>query len=156
MKRGSPEEIWFFGRTSGFAIVIATIYAFYTRDTFGTVLLYGFGIASGVAAVVLWMELRRARQGLPSNEERQQETIGVPFSDEAGRVPQGSLAPLGVGLGVGLACFGLVFGPWLILLGGVIALASGRDWLRDISREWDAVERADRSAVRGGTHPSGR
>ena len=156
MKRAIPEEIWFFGRTSAYAIFIGIVYWIISHEVSGTVLLLGFGIASGTAGLVLWMELRRARTGVRPGAERPEEAIGVPFADEEGRLPQGSLAPLGVGLGVGIAMLGLVYGPWLVLAGIVLVLLSGRDWLRDISREYDAVERSDQAVSRPPARTSGR
>ena len=143
-----PEEILFFARLSAYALFIGTVYWFVSYEVAGTVMLVGFGIAAGVATLVLfWRSPAQAKlggrtmSGHPSASPSELRPDG-PFGDDGGRVPMGSLAPLGIGAGIAVVTFGLVFGPWLVLAGLVLALASAGGWLGEVVREWQAHERS--------------
>jgi hypothetical protein len=130
-----PEEVWLFVRTSIFGLVVGSLYWFLTYETAGTILLLGFGAGSALVAVVLFLGAR-GRAGRPPRVDR-------PFGDERGRVPSPGWAPLGVGLGLAGTALGLVFGPWLVLLGLPLALVAGRTWLAAAMREADASSQGD-------------
>ena len=51
---GLPEEVRLLGQISVYALVIGTAYWFVSYEAAGTVLLLGFGIATGAGFVVLW------------------------------------------------------------------------------------------------------
>jgi hypothetical protein len=141
-----PEEVGFFGRTAAYGLFIAAVYWFVSYEVAGTVLLAGFGLATGVGFVLL---LRRHRSG-----EREAREAGgslrtdAPFSDESGAVPLRSFAPLELGVGVTILGLGLVFGIWFVIL-AIVPLAAGSfGWIRAARREHDLVEARD-SRVEG-------
>jgi hypothetical protein len=138
-----PEEVWFFGRSGLFGLLIAIVYWFVSYEIAGTLLLGGFGLATGLAFLVLRAGRPRDSNGKVAGQSREQ-----PFEDEGGLVPLASLAPLEIGLGIGIASLGMAFGIWF-LLAGLLPLALGAaDWLGAVVRESRAAT-ADGDQVRG-------
>jgi hypothetical protein len=72
--------------------------------------------------------------------------VDTPFTDETGRMPDETLAPLALGLGVALGLTAVVFGPWL-LVAGLVPLAWGAwTWLSGANDELAATVEAERDA----------
>ncbi|HEX5826417.1 MAG TPA: hypothetical protein VFY23_02770 [Candidatus Limnocylindrales bacterium] len=72
--------------------------------------------------------------------------VDTPFTDESGRMPDETLAPLALGLGVALGLTAVVFGPWL-LVAGLVPLAWGAwTWLSGANDELVATVEAERDA----------
>jgi len=131
----SPGEVRFFLALSAFGIAIGIVYWFVAYETAGTVLLVGFGVATGLIGLRLL-----ARAGGASDVDR-------PFLDERGRLPDETLAPFAVGLGVAVAATGVVFGPAPVVL-GLLPLAWGaRSWLSAARAELDAQVSDDAASV---------
>ncbi|HEY2916003.1 MAG TPA: cytochrome c oxidase subunit 4 [Candidatus Limnocylindrales bacterium] len=128
-----PEEAVFFGRSGVFGLVLAGVYWFVSYEIVGTVLLAGFGVATGAAFVILGRAARRATRA-PQDGEGSGEP-SAPFEDEGGRVPLRSFAPLWVGVGVGFASLGLAFGVWFVLAGLVPLVLGAASWLAEVGRE---------------------
>ncbi len=141
------EEVRFFGRLSLFAITAGVAYWFISYENAGTVLLLGFGIATGVAFVVL----RRGQPAAASDAGAAGAAGGSgepgrpdgPFGDESGPVPTRSAAPLAVGFGLAVIALSGAFGPWFVLAGTVPLLIGATDWLRSANRELDQRSRTD-------------
>jgi hypothetical protein len=137
-----PEETRFFLRSAIFGVIITVIYWFVSYETAGTVLLAGFALASALLAAALGLPIRRElrRKGawrwllLPGSDEES------PYSDERGRIPQRSLAPLAAGAGVTLLALAAVFGPWLALTAAPLLWVGVRGWVRDAMAEFRAVD----------------
>ncbi len=144
-----PQETRFFAFIGVFGLVLATIYWFATYELAGTVLLFAFGLAGSVAAVRLIVSrpgrvARAAADAAPlagAVGPEDGEGIGGgtgggdrPFLDEAGRLPDETLAPLAVGLGVALAMTAIVFGPWLLVAGALPFAWGAWAWLRERTR----------------------
>ena len=55
------DEVRLFGRLSLYALVVGTIYWFVSYEVAGTVLLLGFGLATGLAFIILWRRDRKVR-----------------------------------------------------------------------------------------------
>jgi hypothetical protein len=119
------------------------------------VLLVGFGAATGVIGLRLVADpasrivRERARaaavETIPAGEGTGAGTGGVdrPFLDETGRLPDETIAPFAVGLGVAIAATGLIFGPAPVIV-GLLPLAWGAwAWLSGARAELDAQERDD-------------
>ncbi len=124
-----PEEVGFFGRTAAYGLFIAVVYWFASYDVTGTVLLAGFGLATGAGFVML---LRRHRTAPPGR-------VDAPVTDESGAIPLRSFAPLEFGVGIAVLALGLVFGIWFAIV-AIIPLAVGSiDWIRAARREHDLV-----------------
>ena len=129
-----PEEILVFGRMSAFGLIVGTVYWFVAYEPAGTMLLIGFGIATALAAVVLWAKSSHALGG----------TDAWPLGHAPEGIPAPALAPFGIGVGAGIVALGLAFGPLLALTGLVIALIGARYWLDATMREADSSEARDR------------
>ncbi len=152
---GLPEEVWFFLRISAYAIFIGLVYWFLTYESAGTVLLLGFGIAAGFGTLILGAGARgrSARTGGRSESAvadaaSPDQVPGAgpadlapdgPFGDERGRLPGASIAPFVLAVGAAFGGLGLVFGPWLLLVGLAIGITAALDWGRSVSAEYRAV-----------------
>jgi hypothetical protein len=150
-----PQEARVFLLLSAFGIVVGAIYWFVSYESAGTVLLLGFGAATGVIGLRLAADpasrlvreraRARATETIPAGEGTGAGTGGVdrPFLDESGRLPDETIAPFAVGLGVAIAATGLIFGLAPVIV-GVLPLAWGAwAWLSGARAELDAQERDD-------------
>jgi hypothetical protein len=111
-----------------FGLVVGTVYWFLTYEVAGTLLLIGFGIATGVGAAVIV-----GRAGAPPEAPR----------EGASPIPRPGWAPFGLGLGLGGLALGAVFGPWLAIGGVLLAVAGGWVWLSTAMVEADPRREAD-------------
>jgi Cytochrome c oxidase subunit IV len=134
------EEIRYFGRLSLFALIVGVGYWFVSYDPAGTVMLVGFGVATGAGFTLLRSGARYAPE--EAGEAEPYEPDG-PFGDESGPLPTRSAAPLAVGFGVAVIGLAGAFGPWFILAGAVPLLLGAADWLRAANRELALRERLD-------------
>jgi Cytochrome c oxidase subunit IV len=138
-----PEEVRFFGRLSVYALFAGIIYWFISYESAGTVLLIGFGVATGVAFLVLRGSRQRPSPGDDAAAAGSREPDG-PFGDESAPVPTRSAAPLAVGFGLAVIGLAGAFGPWFVVAGAVPLLIGAADWLRSANRELDQRADADR------------
>ncbi len=134
------EEIRYFGRLSLFALIVGVGYWFVSYDPVGTVMLIGFGVATGAGFTLLRSGARHLPDG--GDEAGPVEPDG-PFGDESGPLPTRSAAPLAVGFGIAVIGMAGAFGPWFILAGAVPLLLGAADWLRSANRELALRERLD-------------
>ena len=130
-----PEEVLVFGRLAAFGIIVGGVYWFVSYEPAGTVLLLGFGVATGVGAILLGANARHRGAAGPGSAD------AGPFLHEPGRIPAPAFAPFHVGAGLGIVALGLAFGPLLVLTGVVIVAIGARYWLEAAMREADATER---------------
>jgi hypothetical protein len=150
-----PQEARVFLLLAAFGIIVGAIYWFVSYESAGTVLLLGFGAATGVIGLRLVADpasrvvRERARAvdvaTIPAGEGTGGGTGGVdrPFLDETGRLPDETIAPFAVGVGVAIAATGLIFGPAPVIV-GLLPLAWGAwAWLSGARAELDAQERDD-------------
>src|SRR5262245_26216214 len=142
-----PQETKFFFVIAAWGILVAVVYWFVTHEPAGTVLLGGLGLASGVVAARLVIAARTLdlRQPTPPPAEPADGQDGsapgtggidTPFA-ATGRVPDPTLAPLAVGLGVALVALGPVFGLAPVALGVVPLVWGGVLWLGAARDEFD-------------------
>jgi hypothetical protein len=128
---GVPYEAQVFGRLSLFGLVFGAGYWFLTYETAGSVLLFTFGIASGIATVAItvgaWTAGRR-----PGAKAA---TATLAPDDEP--IPNPGWTPLLLSLGLGLVALGLILGPWLLVPGVLVVLTAAVSWLRTVVREAD-------------------
>jgi hypothetical protein len=161
---GHPQETRFFLIIAAWAAALGLIYWVGTAEAAGTLLLAGLALASG--AMTAWLVAGRPRRRPPSPAEDGSSkppetdeprpgapdtsgggTAGVdrPFLDEEGRIPDATVAPFAVGLGLALMALGPVFGLAPVTL-GVVALAWGAaSWFGAARDELGALDGADRS-----------
>jgi Cytochrome c oxidase subunit IV len=148
-----PEELRFLLRSALYSAVIGVVYWFISYEWAGTVLLVGAGVATGALLLILaalWRSQDRRLSGRPWTWL----LIGPPtessdMTDETGRLPGNSAAPLTVGFGLALAGLGLVFGPALIVAAAVPILIGLRAWLASGMAEFAALEAASGGADAG-------
>ncbi len=131
MTTRSPE-VRLLASMAVFGLLVGVAYWFLTYETAGTLLLVGFGLASGTGAAVI-LERRHARVGTPR--------------EGTTRFPGPGWAPFVVALGLGGLVLGAVFGPWLAIGGVLVAVAGGWIWLSTAMAEADLVERFARATI---------
>jgi hypothetical protein len=141
------DEVKLFGRLSLYALVVGTIYWFVSYEFVGTVMLLGFGLATGLAFIILFRRDRKVRAsqaaGLSGTDVAANPRPDGPFGDESGPVPTRSAAPLIVGFGIAVIALGGAFGPWFAITGLVPVAIGAADWLRAANRELDQRSEAD-------------
>jgi hypothetical protein len=163
-----PQETRFFAFLGVFGVALASIYWFATYEVAGTVLLFGFGLAGGVAGLRLIALRPRTVARAAADADPLRDVAGPehgegagggtggmdrPFLDEAGRLPDETLAPLAVGLGVALALTAIVFGPWLLVAGALPFAWGAWAWFTSARAEFDATEASDHAAGGSETRP---
>jgi hypothetical protein len=133
-----PQETRFFLLIFGWAGALGVIYWFVSHEVAGTALLAGLALASGLLSA--W--LIRARRQSKRRASAEAGTTGVdrPFLDESGRLPDPTLAPFAVGLGIALAVLGPVFGVAPVAVGVVSFLWGASMWLAAARDEFEAEE----------------
>jgi hypothetical protein len=137
----SPIEARVFQGIALLALIVAAIYWFVSYEAAGTLLLFGFAVASGIIGLLLANAGSDWRAAAGGQQTRDPER---PLLDERGRIPSPTLAPFAVGIGAALALLSLVFGPAPLLVGALPLAWGAADWLRRASAELDAQEpRAD-------------
>ena len=139
-----PEEMRFMLRSALYSLFIGAAYWVLTYDAAGTVLLVGAGIAGGVMFFALYYEWRQSGHRLQGPPWR---WVDLPpadaesdTTDESGRLPRPTMAPISAGLGICLLALALVFGIWMALAAIVPLVVAVRSWLRDVMAEYRAVD----------------
>ena len=144
-----PQETRVFLLMSAFGIAVGIVYWFLAYEVAGTILLLGFGVATGAIGLRLVLDpaARRVRgvaaeRARPAGDAPGGGTGGIDrlFADETGRLPTETIAPFAVGLGVAVAATALIFGPAPLIV-GVLPIGWGAaSWLRSARAELDATE----------------
>jgi hypothetical protein len=163
-----PQETRVFLAMSAFGIAIGVVYWFLAYEVAGTILLLGFGVATGVIGARLVADPasatvrsaardRAAFAGAPAGDAPAGDAAGDapgggtggidrPFEDERGRLPAETIAPFVLGLGVATSATSVIFGPAPLIV-GVLPIAWGAwSWLSSVRAELDATE-AERDAT---------
>lgn len=148
-----PQETRFFLLIAGWAGALGIIYWFVSSEVAGTALLAGLALASGTVSAWLIRERRKATRRRPDDPATPDlsvdrtdasggGTAGVdrPFLDESGRLPDPTLAPFAVGLGIALVVLGPVFGVAPVAVGAVSFVWGASLWLRAARDELDAED----------------
>jgi hypothetical protein len=106
--------------SAGFSIVIGTIYWFVAYEIAGTIFLASMGASLLFAAAFA----ARGSRGATPAEDRPLATQREAAGEEVGPFPEGSLWPVFLGVGSLLLAVGLIYGVWLLALGGLISAAA--------------------------------
>jgi hypothetical protein len=141
------EELRFFLRTAVYSVVIGTIYWFVSYEVAGSVLLF-FVVFSALSFVgVVAGFVPRARDEIVPEkastlgriggsvlrvlgfEEHQGAANREPLATTLDPIPVGSWWPLIAGVAASCLLLGLVYGPWLLLPGIVIAAGTVWGWV---------------------------
>jgi hypothetical protein len=140
-----PEELRFLLRSGLFGVLVGGAYWFISYEVAGTLLLVGLGLSALLLVVLLWRDMRRNGRSLGRPSWRwlilPPESAESGTTDESGRLPGHSLAPVTLGVGIALGMLGLVFGPWLVAAAVAPVFFGLRGWLREAMAEYGAVER---------------
>lgn len=113
-------EARIFALTGTFFAVGALIYALVAREWIGTVMLVG--AAAAWFLLFGYLSLQAGRTG-PRPEDRDDGT----FEEAAGAVgyfPVSSMWPFVMGSAIVVVFVGLVFGPWFVIVGGLLLFTS--------------------------------
>ena len=122
-----PSESGLFGRVAAYGLFIALAYWLVAHEPAGAILLAGFGVATGVVVAVLQRRRHRLVKAAAGTAPPPRATPVAaqaegPFGDPRLVIAGCSPAPFLVGLGLAGAFLGLVFGAWLTIAGGIVAL----------------------------------
>jgi hypothetical protein len=134
--RTLSDEARLFARMSTFGLVVGGVYGLLTGERAGTVLLIAFGLASGLAAVMVFLGSRRSGRGQAAADA---DAPGTSEPEAMEQLPEPGWAPLVVAGGIGLLALGGPYGPWLTVAGLLIAIAGGWAWLSAEMRAADAA-----------------
>jgi hypothetical protein len=152
-----PQETRFFMIIAGWALALGIIYWLVSRELAGTALLAGLALATG--AMAAWLIRGRRATPMEGRGDRRPVvpeggtdaagagTAGVdrPFQDDEGRLPDPTLGPFALGLGIALAATGPVFGLAPVVVGAVSLIWGAWTWLAAARDEHDALRAEDRA-----------
>jgi hypothetical protein len=138
-----PQETRFFLLIAGWAGALGIIYWFVSYEVAGTVLLAGLALASGVISGFLIRVRRRSQREAATAAAGERAAPDRPFQDEVDRLPDPTLAPFAVGLGVALIVLGTVFGLAPVAVGVLSFLWGASMWFSAARDELDATEHED-------------
>ena len=130
--RTLSDEVRLFARMSIFGLVVGGAYASLTGERAGAVLLLAFGLASGLAALAVFLGSGRGRRGPVAD-------AAAAEAEPVEQLPEPGWAPLVVAAGIGVLALGGPYGPWLTVAGLLIAIAGGWAWLSAEMRAADAA-----------------
>jgi hypothetical protein len=132
-------------RVSVFGFVSGAVYWFLSYEPLGTVALLLLGAGPGFAGLILVQEHRHQGGARESRADTIRRFAGIPpydppgpdelEDDDVGVLPLPSIWPLGASLGLAILLTGLIYGLWLVVLGGAVAAYSAWGWLAAINRE---------------------
>jgi Cytochrome c oxidase subunit IV len=159
------DEAAILARVAVFGLIAGLAYWFSTYEWFGVLGLLVLGAGPGFAA--LWLYLQQRRE--PGPPETFQVTLrrfaGFPprdpdeqggyAADRLAVLPLPSIWPLVLSLGVAMLTSGLIYGLWLLLLGGALVGVGVWGWIAAVNRENRygrlEAERQDRQAGETGS-----
>jgi Cytochrome c oxidase subunit IV len=132
-------------RVSLFGFVSGIVYWFVSYEPLGTVALLLLGAGPGFAGLILVQERRRQGGAAESRGDTLRRLAGIPpldppgpadkGDDDLGVLPLPTIWPFATSLGLAILLTGLIYGLWLIVLGGGIAAYGTWGWLAAINRE---------------------
>jgi hypothetical protein len=106
--------------SAAFGAVIAAIYWFVAYEIAGTIFLAAMGASLLLAAA---FAARRAGGGFPP-EDRPEALPSEAAGERVGPLPDGSVWPVFLAAGSLVLAAGLIYGVWLVAIGGLIAAAA--------------------------------
>jgi len=133
-------------RIGGFGIAAGVLYWILSRfEPFGTIALLLLGLGPGFAGVYLLRQTNKQGLQPESRSDRIRRLAGLPPTDppgpsdledhDLGVLPLPSIWPFALSLGMSILLTGLIFGLWLVILGGAIEAYSTWGWLAASMRE---------------------
>jgi len=132
-------------RVSLFGFVSGAVYWFVSYEPLGTIALLLLGAGPGFAGLILVQAHRRQGGAAESRGDALRRLAGIPppdppgpedlRDDDLGVLPLPTIWPFATSLGLAILLTGLIYGLWLIVLGGGIAAYGTWGWLAAINRE---------------------
>jgi hypothetical protein len=147
-------------RIAAFGLAAAVVYGLWTREWLGTMGLLTLSLGPGFAGLLMYFESRR--RGAPKDSWRDafMRFAGLPpvdpklteqlEADDLAVIPTPSIWPFMISLGIAILLTGLIFGAWLLVLGGAVVAWGLWGWIAAANRETTAAENA-----RNAAHPTG-
>ena len=139
-------------RIAAFGVVAAIAYGFLTQEYLGTWGLIALSLGPGYAGLLIYHESRRRAPeteslihafrrfaGLPEPDPKRDEELAA---DDLAVIPRPSIWPFMCSVGLAVLLTGLIFGAWLVLLGGAVVAWGLWGWISAVNRETEAAERA--------------
>lgn len=155
--RRAPSEVIIFAGMAAFGLFAGAAYGVLTGDVVGTSLLGVFGIAAAIAAISVRRGLGAGSTGTDEASGELDAAEELPALPESERFPAPGWAPFGVAVGLGMVGVGLSLGPWLLIVGALLAIAAGWTWLTRAMAEDDEARLDEghgaRSTEEPGTDP---
>ena len=151
-------------RIGAFGLVAAVAYGVLTQEWLGTLGLLAVGLGPGYAGLLMYTEVVRRHEyepeplrdafvrfaGLPPPDPKLDEPLEA---EDLAVIPSPSIWPFMLSLGLAVLLTGLIFGAWLVVLGGLVVAWALWGWIRAVNRETTAAERA-RAASAGSAPPA--
>jgi Cytochrome c oxidase subunit IV len=132
-------------RVSVFGFVAGILYWLVTYEWFGVLGLLVLGAGPGFAALWLILQERRAPGPKEDFQRAVRRFIGIPppdpdqpgdyAADRLAILPLPSIWPPVLSLGVAMFTSGLIYGLWLLLLGGTLIGTGLWGWVAAVNRE---------------------
>jgi hypothetical protein len=132
-------------RVSVFGFVAGIVYWFLSYEWLGTVALLLLGAGPGFAGLILVVEQRQRGGVAQSRADALRRFAGFPPGDppgpsdledrDLGVLPLPTIWPFAASLGVAILLTGLIYGLWLVVLGGGITAYAAWGWLAAVNRE---------------------
>jgi hypothetical protein len=145
-------------RVAAFGFVCSFAYGFITYEFLGTWSLITLSLGPGFAGLIMWFEARKHHPTGESFRDATWRFAGLPRLDPVEDhdlaaedmmvIPTASMWPFILSVGLGITLTGLIFGAWLLLLGGAFTIWGIWGWAAAASRETHAVNRAASSTRR--------
>jgi hypothetical protein len=132
-------------RVSAFGFVAGVVYWFLSYEWLGTVALLLLGVGPGFVGLILVQEQRQRGGAAESRATTLRRFAGFPPRDppgpndleaeDLGVLPLPTIWPFAAGLGVAVLLTGLIYGLWLMVLGGGVVAYAIWGWLAAVNRE---------------------
>jgi hypothetical protein len=165
-----PQETRFFLVIAAWALGSGIVYWIVSQEPAGTALLLGLGIACGamVARLVLVRRAADVRRRASADAQHAEGVhpgrvdasgggtggIDRPFQDRRWLVPDPTLAPFAVGLGLALISTGAIFGIATVLVGALPLAWGGWTWLTSAREEYRSVIELEAAGIEPGGEES--
>jgi hypothetical protein len=133
-------------RVSGFGVVAGLLYWVLSDfEPLGTVALLLLGAGPGFAGLILILEHRQRGGPAESRGDVLRRLAGIPRRDpsvkhdleaeDLGVLPLPTIWPFAASFGLAILLTGLIYGLWLVVLGGGITAYGAWGWLTAVNRE---------------------
>jgi hypothetical protein len=133
-------------RISIFGLACAVVYWYLTYEAFGTLGLLTLGLGPGFAGLIMWSYARRESADRESLRDLLWRFAGLPRGDRPGEdqeaapgpltiIPTPSVWPFVISIGIAVCLTGLIFGAWLVVIGGVFVAWGTWGWIAAVNRE---------------------